>query len=166
MLCEIHIILCKYDSKDIACSSFFVVQCVLIIRIYFHIFSSLSISFECTKKNNTKHIFGSLTPFNIKVLLQLRMKIYHFEYILTWILGQYISSLSFFLSFVPFCCVAEKMRHSSLSFLFGHIFALFFLSVWNTLMLFFCVSSIWRPFFSTYVPNQSGIHITNNWFKV
>lgn len=129
MLCEIHIILCKYDSKDIACSSFFVVQCVLIFRIYFHIFSSLSISFECTKKNNTKHIFGSLTPFNIKVLLQLRMKIYHFEYILTWILGQYISSLSFFLSFVPFCCVAEKMRHSSLSFLFGHIFALFFLSV-------------------------------------
>lgn len=98
------------------------------IFTFFHLFRFPS---NVQKKNNTKHIFGSLTPFNIKVLLQLRMKIYHFEYILTWILGQYISSLSFFLSFVPFCCVAEKMRHSSLS---------FFLDTFS--LSFFCRSEI------------------------
>lgn len=107
---------------------FLLFSACLFFAYIFYFFISFDF-FRMYKKNNTKHIFGSLTPFNIKVLLQLRMKIYHFEYILTWILGQYISSLSFFLSFVPFCCVAEKMRHSSLSFLFGHIFALFFLSV-------------------------------------
>lgn len=93
------------------------------IFTFFHLF-------RMYKKNNTKHIFGSLTPFNIKVLLQLRMKIYHFEYILTWILGQYISSLSFFLS-----CLFVALRKKC-----GTVLSRSFLDTFS--LSFFCRSEI------------------------